>query len=267
MRQPRRQRKKNQSAQDYERSLQKARERNRRYSQKHAEKLRLRARARYAANIEAAREKQALWRKANPGRVKEIHARYREKNKHAIRQRHREWSASNKEAITRYRRARKTLKGDEVRRYAREWARQKRTEEPLFVLISRLRCRTRSALRTASARASTRSVALLGCTRRQLAQHIEGMFADGMSWENIRLWHVDHIVPVSAFDLTDHEQQRAAFHFTNLQPLWAKDNLKKSDKVPGQQLFGFAYAARIAEGDRPRLRRRAKNGARQHGND
>ena len=266
MRQPRQQRKKNQSEQDSERALRKARERNRRYHQKHAEQIRSRARAKYAADIDAAREKQRLWRKANPGRVKEIHARYREKSANAIRQSHRAWSASNKEAITRYRRARKTLKGDEVRKYSREWARQKRNKEPSFVLISRLRCRTRSALRTASARSSTRSVALLGCTRCQLARHIEGMFSDGMSWDNMRLWHVDHIVPVSAFDLTDDEQQRAAFHYTNLQPLWAEDNLRKSNKLPGQHLFGLAYAASIALGDSQTRRKKAKDGW-NHGDD
>jgi hypothetical protein len=55
-----------------------------------------------------------------------------------------------------------------------------------------------------------------------------------MSWGNYGLhgWHVDHIIPCASFDLTDPEQQRQCFHYTNLQPLWAEDNLRKSDKLP-----------------------------------
>ena len=59
-------------------------------------------------------------------------------------------------------------------------------------------------------------------------------FLPGMTWENHTRsgWHIDHIVPCAAFDLSDPAQQRACFHYTNLQPLWAKTNLKKSNKLP-----------------------------------
>lgn len=57
-------------------------------------------------------------------------------------------------------------------------------------------------------------------------------FEPGMTWENYGTeWHVDHIVPCSYFDLTDPEQQRICFNYRNLQPLWAKDNLEKSNSV------------------------------------
>ena len=60
---------------------------------------------------------------------------------------------------------------------------------------------------------------------------LELQFKDGMSWNNwsYKGWHVDHIRPCSSFDLKLSEHQQACCHFTNLQPLWAKDNLKKSD--------------------------------------
>jgi len=67
--------------------------------------------------------------------------------------------------------------------------------------------------------------------------HIEGKFKDGMTWDNWgrgwgcrREWHLDHIKPLASFDLTDPEQMAVACHYSNLQPLWAKDNLVKGAK-------------------------------------
>jgi hypothetical protein len=51
-----------------------------------------------------------------------------------------------------------------------------------------------------------------------------------MNWENQGEWHIDHILPCASFDLTKEEEQRKCFHYTNLQPLWAKDNMIKGSK-------------------------------------
>jgi hypothetical protein len=74
---------------------------------------------------------------------------------------------------------------------------------------------------------------LIGCDVKKLKQHLESKFLNGMNWENYGFygWHIDHIIPCSSFDLTDPEQQKKCFHYTNLQPLWAEDNLRKSDKI------------------------------------
>jgi len=71
-----------------------------------------------------------------------------------------------------------------------------------------------------------------GCSIEELCLYIESKFSDGMTWENHGEWHIDHIKPCCAFDLTDPEQQRECFHYSNLQPLWAVDNLKKNGKYP-----------------------------------
>lgn len=144
---------------------------------------------------------------------------------------------------------------------------KRRKEDPVYALTVRMRNRLRKALSAKTAAKVASTIQLVGCSPECLCMHIEAQFLPGMSWANRSEWHIDHIIPVAKFDLSDCEQQRAAFHYTNLRPLWAIDNRKKSDKMPGQNLFGFAYAAKIAEGDRPRLRRQAKNGTRQHGND
>lgn len=73
---------------------------------------------------------------------------------------------------------------------------------------------------------------LVGCSLEQLVSHIEQQFQTGMTWSNYShsTWHVDHIRPCASFDLTDPAQQRECFHFSNLQPLWAADNMRKNDK-------------------------------------
>ena len=85
------------------------------------------------------------------------------------------------------------------------------------------------ALTAAGVKRAAASFDLTGCTVAELRQYLEAQFTDGMSWENRSEWHIDHVRPCASFDLTDPEQQRECFHYTNLQPLWAADNLSKSD--------------------------------------
>ena len=68
---------------------------------------------------------------------------------------------------------------------------------------------------------------ILGCTFDHAKKHIEAKFKEGMHWLNHGSWHIDHITPIAWFDLSDRQQLLAAAHYTNLQPLWAKENLSK----------------------------------------
>lgn len=69
-----------------------------------------------------------------------------------------------------------------------------------------------------------------GCSLLYLKEHIESQFKDGMSWNNWsqKGWHIDHIIPLCKFDLNNEKELRKAFHYTNLQPLWAKENQSKN---------------------------------------
>lgn len=68
---------------------------------------------------------------------------------------------------------------------------------------------------------------MLGCSVEDCKKYLESKFQFGMTWENHGKWHIDHVRPISSFDLSELE---TAFHYTNLQPLWAIDNLRKGAK-------------------------------------
>ena len=74
---------------------------------------------------------------------------------------------------------------------------------------------------------------LLGCTIEEFIYYIESKFRPGMTWQNWSLygWHLDHIIPLSKFNWSDPLQYQKAFHYTNLQPLWAEENLRKHDNL------------------------------------
>jgi len=76
---------------------------------------------------------------------------------------------------------------------------------------------------------------LIGCSAEELVAHLEAQFTEGMTWENYGEWHVDHVRPCASFDLTDPAQQRQCFHHTNLQPLWAEENLTKGSFWKGER--------------------------------
>ena len=99
-----------------------------------------------------------------------------------------------------------------------------------FRLIRNLRCRVRLALKGFSKSVST--MKLIGCDIEFFQSYFCSKFVNGMSWKHVMNGeiHIDHIRPCASFDLSKPSEQRKCFHYTNLQPLWAIDNLKKSAK-------------------------------------
>jgi len=98
-----------------------------------------------------------------------------------------------------------------------------------FKLTYILRARMWSALKGLSKSGHTSN--LLGCSIGDFKSYLERKFQNGMNWNNYGKWHIDHIIPCSRFDLTIPSDQKSCFNYTNLQPLWAKDNLIKYNKV------------------------------------
>ena len=145
-----------------------------------------------------------------------------------------------------YDRKRREAKGAELAAQQKAWrekngdhlnayCRTRRKTDPQYAIRNNLRCRMNIALRAVGMKRDKPLEQLIGCTIQQLHAHLESLFTEGMTWENRghtgRVWHIDHKKPCASFDLTDPAQQAACFHFTNLQPLWAVDNIRKSDKV------------------------------------
>ena len=149
--------------------------------------------------------------KAHRAAVKKV---WRKKNLKHVKAKKEEWRKGNmpmeRQASRKYRR--KRIKTDS----------QYHTKEVL-------RGRIRSAISRQYGEKAFSTIELLGCTVAECRDYLEKQFEPGMSWDNHSHegWHIDHIKPCAAFDLTDPSQQKECFHHTNLQPLWAEDNLAK----------------------------------------
>lgn len=99
-----------------------------------------------------------------------------------------------------------------------------------FAFIKRVRCLIRDAVTDRRGyRKTTKTAAILGCTWPEFSRHIERQFLKGMTWENRALWHIDHIVALAT--ATTEAEVLALNHFTNLRPMWGKDNIAKGAKV------------------------------------
>jgi hypothetical protein len=116
-----------------------------------------------------------------------------------------------------------------VKEYHINYQRERTRNDPQYKLAKSLRSRLGIAIRGNFKSGS--AVQDLGCSIEFLAQYLESKFQSGMSWDNHGEWHIDHIKPLASFDLTIREELLKACHYTNLQPLWAVDNLKKHTKL------------------------------------
>lgn len=196
------------------------------------------------------------WNAENRDRLKLYHQRQKDKDPTAFYEYHRnyskKWNAENREKVRAY--ARKTSRKykeeysikqkeyreknkDKVAAYTRRYRKEsgyferRYKEDAQYRLAYLLRRRLRNALKGNAKKGS--AVTLLGCSIDELKFYLEGRFQDGMTWENwgTHGWHLDHVVPLAFFDLTNEEHLQQVCHYTNLQPLWAKENISKGARI------------------------------------
>jgi len=180
-------------------------------------------------------EKQQQYRLENKDKKYEYDLNYRQQNKETIVVKRSKHYQENKNTILDKVKKYKKNNEEKINEYARNYNVNRRKIDLDYKLRQCLRTRISNVIKNHKAGSAIRD---LGCSIDEFKQRLEGMFyshpetEEMMSWSNYGLygWHIDHIIPLSSFDLTDREQFLKACHYTNLQPLWAEDNLKKGSK-------------------------------------
>lgn len=148
---------------------------------------------------------------------------------------HRSLSTLRKQYMSSY----ATANSEELAAYKKNWAqvnkdsinsrsKQRRTTEPNFKLAHALRTRINRAIKSNFKVSSV--IENLGCSISELREHLEKQFSPGMTWANHTQfgWHIDHIIPLHTVDLTNETQFKRVSHFSNLRPLWWKENIQRN---------------------------------------
>jgi len=187
------------------------------------EKNKKRITARRAANRELLRIKANEFYARNKEKVKAKNKQYRLSNLEKVR----EYFKTNKEVLKEQRQKHYIENRDRILARRRKLIKHRLNNDPLFKIAHTLRCRVLDALKGRYKSAPT--LELLGCSIEEAKKHIETQWLPGMTWDNHSLhgWHIDHIIPIDTFDLADYKQQKVCFHYSNLRPLWATDNLSR----------------------------------------
>jgi hypothetical protein len=160
--------------------------------------------------------------KENKQRLRARTAKYRQEHPEYMI----EWRRNNTEHTTKTKRKWIELNRDKIN--ANE--RRRRKKDHAYRIKKNLRRRVNQVITRPNKKCDS-TLKLLGCSLDHFLTHLKKHFTKGMSWKNYGEWHIDHIKPCSSFDLTDPEQQKQCFHYTNLQPLWAEDNIRKGNKI------------------------------------
>jgi hypothetical protein len=193
-------------------------------------------------NVVLVREKKKIYYKNNKEKQKDLHKKWSEKNKNYVLGKVKKWNEENKERRKQYEEEYRKTNSEKIKKYQEEYRRKhscrlneyqknKRNTDPIFKLAGNMRNRIREFLSLKKITKKNKVFNLVGLTPSVLKEYIENQFTDGMSWNNYGLygWHIDHIIPLSS--AKSEEDLIKLCHYTNLQPLWAEDNLKKSTKL------------------------------------
>jgi len=152
-------------------------------------------------------------------------AAYKLRNPEKVKNNHKKYKSSQKcrELSKKYERSSQFLAN------RRKKEKLKRHINFLFSIRCRMRSRISFAIRSKGYSKTSKTREMLGCDWNHFMAHLEAKFVDGMTWGNRHLWHIDHIIPLAS--ATSEEELIKLNHYTNLQPLWAEDNLRKGNRI------------------------------------
>lgn len=180
------------------------------------------------------------YKEKNKQKIQINNKSYRETHKEQIKNYDKIYRNNNKEKLRNYRKIHQesikdqkkdyyTLNKEHILSRQKKYEKNRREIDINYKILCNLRRRLNHTIKNNYK--STSTINLLGCSIKQLKEYLESHFKQGMSWSNYGKWHIDHIKPCASFDLSKPNEQSKCFHYSNLQPLWAEDNLSKHDKI------------------------------------
>jgi len=153
--------------------------------------------------------------------------------KERLKKNHKKWSEQNKEHRKQYLKEYREKNIDKIRKTKRDYERNRKASDPLYKLISNFRTAIYTVLKESNVDKYGHYFDILQYTPEELINHLEKQFTDTMSWDNYGVWHVDHKLPITSFDIQgmgDEEFMRC-WCLDNLQPMWGEENIRKSNKL------------------------------------
>ena len=201
------------------------------YRNVNKEKVRLQRKSSYEKNKEKINVYYKSWYESNIEQRKFYEKSYYLTNKSKRMSCGKKWRKNNEDKVKEYNKKYREENKNKLKIYRNSYVKKRTNDDVQFKLSRNLRNRLNNALKNNQKVGS--AVNDLGCTIEELKQYLESKFQPGMTWDNWNKngWHIDHIKPLASFDLTDRKQLLEVCHYTNLQPLWAKDNIIKGDNI------------------------------------
>ena len=159
--------------------------------------------------------------------------RWVNKNKEKVISYRKEWLEKNSEHRKNYMKEYRERNVNKIREQKRKYEKNRKDNDPFYKLCCYTRTAVYTCLKERSVDKYSNTFDMLPYTLEELISHLENNFTEGMTWENYGEWHVDHIKPMASFtfDSVDDESFNECWSLSNLQPLWAKDNLSKGSNI------------------------------------
>jgi hypothetical protein len=159
--------------------------------------------------------------------------KWRGSNKEYMSKKSKVWYEQNKEHRKEYMKEYREKNIDKIRETKRNYEKTRKANDPLYKLINNFRTAIYQVLKEKNIQKNGHYFEILNYTPEQLIEHLENKFTGDISWDNYGEWHVDHIVPISSFDIKEigDEEFNKCWSLENLQPLWGDENIRKSNKL------------------------------------
>lgn len=143
------------------------------------------------------------------------------------------WQKNNQEHRKEYLKEYREKNIDNIRKTKRDYERNRKARDPLYKLISNFRTAIHTVLKESNVDKYGHYFDILRYTPEELINHLEKQFTDTMSWDNYGIWHVDHKLPITSFDIQEmgDEEFMRCWCLDNLQPMWGEENIRKSNKL------------------------------------